>query len=69
MSNYVFTASIGYQKRDSNKCKRSAINDLHAKYRDAECSRTKQNKTAFHFVKTCSNSDHLQQTKQGHTGV
>jgi len=28
-----------------------------------------QNKTMFHFAKTCSNSENLQQTNQGHTGV
>lgn len=28
-----------------------------------------QKKTAFHFVKTYSNSENLQQTKQGLTGA
>lgn len=32
-------------------------------------NRMLQKKTAFHFVKTCSNSENLQQTNQGYTGV
>lgn len=34
-----------------------------------EQTKPSQAKTAFHFVKTCSNSANLQQTNQGHTGV
>lgn len=57
MSNYISTEkplsdtkeqTLKNQSVRSNICKRSPINDLHAKYRETECSRTKQNSISLY---------------------